>query len=64
MDLKDSFKKEAKSLRKNVATTIDDIQNSRKRPHLSQSGKGAGKVVKRQPLKKARLSNQKRDFFD
>ena len=64
VDLKDSFKKEAKSLRKNVATTIDDIQNSRKRPHLSQSGKGAGKVVKRQPLKKARLSNQKRDFFD
>ena len=64
VDLKDSFKKEARSLKKNVATTIDDIQNSRKRPNLSQSGKGVGKVVKRQPLKKPRLSNQKRDFFD
>ena len=63
-DLKDSFQKEAKILKRNVATTIDDIQKTRKRPNLSQSGKGVGKVVKKQPLKKPRLSNQKRDFFD
>ena len=63
-DLKDSFRKEAKSLKKNVATTIEDINNSRKRTHLSQSGKGVGKVVKKQPLKKPRLSHQRRDFFD
>ena len=65
-DLKDSFKKEAKSLKRNVATTIDDIQNSRKRAYLSQSGKGVGKVVKKQPLKKPRLAypKTKRDFFD
>ena len=64
VDLKDSFKKEAKSLKKNVATTIDDFQNSRKRAYLSQSGKGVGKVVKKQSLKKPRLAYSKRDFFD
>ena len=64
MDLKDSFKKEANSLKQNVASTIDDIHNSRKRGYLSQSGKGLGKVVKKQALKKPRLSNTKRDFFD
>ena len=63
-DLKDSFQKEAKNLKKNVGATIEDINNSRKRANLSQSGKGVGKVVKKQPLKKPRLSYQRRDFFD
>ena len=63
-DLKESFAKETKSLKRNVASTIDDIQNTRKRINPNQAGKGVGKIIKKHPLKKPRLSHQKRDFFD
>ena len=62
VDFKESFEKEKNSLKQNLASTIDDIHNKRKRP--IQGGSGVRKVVKKHTLKKPRLSHKKRDFFD
>ena len=64
VDLKESFEREKKSLKRNVASTIDDIKDTRKRVSTNQKGEGVGKVVKKHPLKKPRLNHYKRDFFD
>ena len=58
-NVKDSFENEMNSLRKTMASTIDDVNKLKRKS--GQQGKGIGKS---KILKRARVSKSKRDFFD